>query len=98
MRPPEVFVRELSPEEGARLKSIPKRAKYQSKRQRAMILLASSTGMPAPQIAAVVRSDESHFVPASSHRPAQANGAGCAGAQHRAIGSSGSGAKPTASA
>ena len=60
MRPPEVFVRELSPEEGARLKSISKRAKYQSKRQRAMILLASSTGMPVPQIAAVVRSDESH--------------------------------------
>lgn len=60
MRPPEVFVRELSPEEGARLKEISKRAKYQSKRQRAMILLASSTGMPAPQIAAVVRSDESH--------------------------------------
>jgi transposase len=60
MRPPEVFVRELSPEEGAWLKSISKRAKYQSKRQRAMILLASSTGMPAPQIAAVVRTDESH--------------------------------------
>jgi hypothetical protein len=60
MRPPEVFVRELSPEEGARLKSISKRAKYQCKRQRAMILLASSTGMSAPQIAAVVRSDESH--------------------------------------
>jgi transposase len=60
MRPPEVFVRELSPEEGARLKQISKRAKYQSKRQRAMILLASSTGMPAPQIARVVRSDESH--------------------------------------
>ena len=60
MRPPEVFVRELSPEEGARLKRVSKRAKYQSKRQRAMILLASSTGMPAPQIAAVVRSDESH--------------------------------------
>ena len=60
MRPPEVFVRELSPEEGARLKSISKRAKYQSKRQRAMIVLASSTGMSAPQIAAVVRSDESH--------------------------------------
>jgi transposase len=59
MRPPEVFVRELSPEEGARLKSISKRAKYQSKRQRAMIVLASSTGMAAPQIAAVVRSDES---------------------------------------
>jgi transposase len=60
MRPPEVFVRELSPEEGARLKSISKRAKYQSKRQRAMIVLASSTGMSAPQIAAVVRTDESH--------------------------------------
>jgi transposase len=60
MRPPEVFVRELSPEEGARLKSISKRAKYQCKRQRAMILLASSTGMPAPQIAGVVRTDESH--------------------------------------
>jgi hypothetical protein len=55
MRPPEVFVRELSLEEGARLKSLSKRAEYQSKRQRAMILLASSTGMPAPQIAAVVR-------------------------------------------
>jgi hypothetical protein len=60
MRPPEVFVRELSPEEGARLKQVSKRAKYQSKRQRAVILLASATGMPAPQIAAVVRTDESH--------------------------------------
>jgi transposase len=60
MRPPGVFVRELSPEEGARLKSISRRAKYQFKRQRAMILLASSTGMAAPQIARVVRSDESH--------------------------------------
>jgi transposase len=60
MRPPEVFVRELSLEEGVRLKSISRRAKYQSKRQRAMILLASSTGMAAPQIAAAVRSDESH--------------------------------------
>jgi hypothetical protein len=28
MRPPEVFVRELSPEEGARWKSISKRATY----------------------------------------------------------------------
>jgi transposase len=60
MRPPEVFVHELSPEEGARLKSISKRARYQSKRQRAMILLASATGMPAPQIARVVRTDASH--------------------------------------
>jgi transposase len=60
MRPPEVFVRELSLEGGVRLKSISRRSKYQSKRHRAMILLASSTGMSAPQIAAVVRSDESH--------------------------------------
>ena len=60
MRPPEVFVRELSPEEGSRLKSISRKAKYQSKRQRAMILLASATGMSAPQIAAMVRTDESH--------------------------------------
>jgi len=60
VRPPEVFVRELTVQEGARLKSVSKRAKYQSKRQRAMILLASSTGMSAPQIAGLVRTDESH--------------------------------------
>jgi transposase len=60
VRPPEVFVRERSPQEGARLKSISKRAKYQFKRQRAMILLASSTGMSAPQIARLVGTDESH--------------------------------------
>ena len=59
MRPPEVFVRELSPEEGARLKSISNKAKHQCKRQRAMIVLASATGMAAPQIAALVRSDAS---------------------------------------
>ncbi len=55
VRPPEVFVRELTAQEGARLKSVSKRAKYQSKRERAMILLASSTGMSAPQIAGLVR-------------------------------------------
>jgi Homeodomain-like domain len=53
-------VRELLPEERARLRSISKRAKYQSKRQRAAILLASAARMPAPQIAASVRMDESH--------------------------------------
>ena len=42
------------------MKSISRRAKYQSKRQRAIILLASSTGMSAPQIAALARTDESH--------------------------------------
>jgi hypothetical protein len=60
MRPPEVFVRELSPQEGARLKSISKRAKYQAKRQRAMIVLASATLMSAPEIARLMRTDESH--------------------------------------
>jgi len=60
MRPPEVFVRSLEPEEANRLKSISRRAKYQSKRERAMILLASHTGMPAPQIAELVRTDDSH--------------------------------------
>ena len=59
MRPPEVFVRELSLEEGSRLKSISRKAKYQSKRQRAIIVLASSSGMSAPQIAAMARTDES---------------------------------------
>ena len=59
MRPPDVFVRELTPEEGRRLRSISKKAKYQSKRSRAMIVLASATGMSAPQIAALVRSDDS---------------------------------------
>ena len=59
MRPPEVFVRELSREGGVRLKSISNKAKHQCKRQRAMIVLASSTGMLAPQIAVLVRSDAS---------------------------------------
>jgi transposase len=60
MRPPDVFVRELSSDEGLRLRGISRKARYQSKRQRAMILLASATGMSAPQIAGLVRSDESH--------------------------------------
>lgn len=60
MRPPEVFVRELSVEEANRLKSISRRAKHQCRRERAMILLASQTGMPAPQIAELVRTDDSH--------------------------------------
>jgi transposase len=60
MRPPEVFVREPSPEEGARLKQVSKRAKYQATRQRAMIVLASATMMSAPEIARLMRTDESH--------------------------------------
>ena len=86
MRPREVFVRELSPEEGNRLKSISRRAKYQSKRQRAMIVLASATGMPAPQIAEVVRYDASHvrkviheFNERGSARSTPTTGAGALG-------------------
>jgi hypothetical protein len=43
MRPPEVFVRELAPAEGQRLKRLSKRSKVVSTRQRAMILLVSNT-------------------------------------------------------
>ena len=60
MRPPEVFVRELSPQEGARLKHLSTNGKYRSTRQRAMILLCSATGMSAPEIASTVLSDDSH--------------------------------------
>jgi transposase len=59
-RPPEVFVRELSPQEGARLKRMSTSGKYQATRQRAMMLLCSATGMAAPAIARTVMSDESH--------------------------------------
>jgi transposase len=58
MRQPSVFVRQLSPAEGAQLKRIARTAKQFPRRQRAQILLASASGMSAPQIAAVVRTDE----------------------------------------
>jgi len=60
MRPPEVFVRELAPHEGRRLKRLSKQAKHASTRQRASILLASNTLMSVPQIARMWMSDESH--------------------------------------
>lgn len=60
MRPPEVFVRELSVKEGSRLKHLSTSGRYRCTRQRAMILLCSATGMSAPEIAATVLSDESH--------------------------------------
>jgi transposase len=58
MRQPSVFVRELQPQEGAQLKRIARTAKQFARRQRAQILLASASGMSAPQIAAVVRTDK----------------------------------------
>jgi transposase len=58
MRQPSVFVRELRPQEGAQLKRIARTAKQFPRRQRAQILLASASGMSAPQIAQVVRTDQ----------------------------------------
>ena len=60
MRPPEVFVRELAPHEGQRLKRLSKTAKHQATRQRASILLASVTLMSVPQIARMWMTDEQH--------------------------------------
>src|SRR3954462_4125452 len=59
MRPPEVFVRELAPHEGQRLKRLSKQSKRASTRQRGMILLASNTLMSAPEIARMLLTDES---------------------------------------
>lgn len=60
MRPPEVFVRPLLPEQGQRLKRLSKTAKHQATRQRASILLASATLMSVPQIARMWMTDEEH--------------------------------------
>jgi transposase len=60
MRPPEVFVRELAPEQGQRLKRLSKSSKNAAVRERALILLASNTLMSAPQIARMLLTDESH--------------------------------------
>ncbi|MGH2713633.1 MAG: IS630 family transposase [Thermoleophilaceae bacterium] len=60
MRPAEVFVRELAPLEGQRLKRLSKQSKLASTRQRALILLASNTLMSAPEIARMLLTDESH--------------------------------------
>ncbi|MGZ6565623.1 MAG: helix-turn-helix domain-containing protein [Solirubrobacteraceae bacterium] len=59
MRPPEVFVRELAPHEGQRLKRLSRQSKLASTRQRALILLASNTLMSAPEIARMLLTDES---------------------------------------
>jgi transposase len=60
MRPPEVFVRPLAHEEALRLKRLAKRAKHESTRERAAILLGSNAGLSAPQIAASWLTDENH--------------------------------------
>ena len=60
MRPPSVFVRDLLPEEGNRLKRLSRKAASEAKRERALIVWASGTKMSVQQIAALVGSDESH--------------------------------------
>ena len=60
MRPPEVFVRSLSPQEAQRLKRLSTSGKHRSTRVRAMILLASATEMAAPDIARLYLTDASH--------------------------------------
>jgi transposase len=60
MRPPSVFVRELLPEEGNRLKRLSRKAASEVKRERALIVWASATRMSPQQIAALVGTDESH--------------------------------------
>jgi len=60
MRPPEMFVRSLSHQEAVRLKRISTRAEYQATRTSAAILLASNVKTPAPQVARMWLTDESH--------------------------------------
>jgi transposase len=60
MRPPEVFVRPLSHEEAVRLKRLAKRAKHESTRERAAILLGSNAGLSASSIAASWLTDDNH--------------------------------------
>jgi transposase len=57
-RPPSVFVRELTPEEGRRLRELSRRHKQFPIRQRAQVLLASATGMGAGSIAQALQTDE----------------------------------------
>jgi transposase len=59
MRPPSVFVRPLVHEEAVRLKRLSRRARHESTRQRAAVLLASNVRMPVPQIAEMWHTDPS---------------------------------------
>jgi transposase len=60
MRPVSVFVRDLLPEEGNRLKRLSRKAASEVKRERALIVWASATKMAPAQIAGLVGTDESH--------------------------------------
>ena len=60
MRPPEVFVRPLAHEEAVRLKRLAKRAKHESTRERAAIVLGSNAGLAASAIARSWLTDDGH--------------------------------------
>src|SRR5437016_1903209 len=60
-RPASVFVRDLMPEEAAKLRHISRQSKVFALRQRAQILLASDSKSPAPQIAQVLQTDENQI-------------------------------------
>lgn len=57
-RPSSVFVRELSVEEGQRLRRLSRSSKVFAVRQRAQIVLASAAACSAPQISQVLQTDE----------------------------------------
>ena len=57
-RPPSVFVRDLSPDEAARLRRVSRQSKVFALRQRAQILLASDSRVAAGEIARVLQTDE----------------------------------------
>ena len=59
MRPRSVFVRPLLHDEAVRLKRLSRRAKHESTRQRAAVLLASNVRMPVPRIAEMWHTDPS---------------------------------------
>lgn len=58
MRQPSVFVRSLRSGEVRKLRQVSRTSKQFWRRQRAAILLASDSGMSAPEIAEIVRTDE----------------------------------------
>ena len=57
-RPPSIFVRELTGDESVRLRRMSRQSKVFALRQRAQILLASDSGVAAPDIARVLQTDE----------------------------------------
>src|SRR5262249_38131164 len=71
MRPPSVFVRPLLHEEAVRLKRLARRAKHESTRQRAAVLLASNVRMPVPEWGGLWPTDGSWWrrvIPGSNER------------------------------